>query len=136
MDPTEPPESSEPPEPPVPWGEPPPDAGESGFDQSSADTERWKAIHTVTNWTKPTQHGRLTPYTALGVVLALWALPILLALSPPEIGQFTHVELNRQVLLFSLLISLGTGLLFGLAPALFASRSDPNESLREGERGS
>ena len=73
---------------------------------------------------------------ALGVVLALWALPILLALSPPEIGQFNHVELNRQVLLFSLLISLGTGLLFGLAPALFASRSDPNESLREGERGS
>jgi putative ABC transport system permease protein len=73
---------------------------------------------------------------ALGVVLALWALPILLALSPPEIGQVTHVELNRQVLLFSLLISLGTGVLFGLLPALFAARSDPNESLREGERGS
>jgi putative ABC transport system permease protein len=73
---------------------------------------------------------------ALGLVLALWALPILLALSPPEIGQFAHVQLNRQVLLFSLLISLGTGVLFGLAPALFASRSNPNESLREGERGS
>jgi putative ABC transport system permease protein len=73
---------------------------------------------------------------ALGVVLALWALPILLALSPPEIGRFNHIELNSQVLLFSLLISVGTGVLFGLAPALFASRSNPNESLREGERGS
>ena len=61
---------------------------------------------------------------ALGVVLALWALPILLALSPAEIGQAGHVELNRQVLLFSLLISLGTGLLFGWpSPLRFALRS-------------
>jgi putative ABC transport system permease protein len=73
---------------------------------------------------------------ALGVVLALWALPVLLALSPPEIGAFNRVQLNREVLLFSLLISLATGVLFGLAPAFFASRSNPNESLREGERGS
>ena len=72
----------------------------------------------------------------LGVLLTFWALPVLLALSPPEIGQFNHVGLNRQVLVFSLVISIATGLLFGLAPALFASRSNPNESLREGERGS
>ena len=71
-----------------------------------------------------------------GVVLALWALPILLSLSPPEIGEFNQVGLNRQVLVFSLIISVATGALFGLAPALFASRSNPNESLREGERGS
>jgi putative ABC transport system permease protein len=72
----------------------------------------------------------------LGVLLALWALPILLSLSPPEIGEFSHVGLNTPVLVFSLIISLATGALFGLAPALFASRSNPNESLREGERGS
>jgi putative ABC transport system permease protein len=72
----------------------------------------------------------------LGMVLALWALPILLSLSPPEIGEVNHVGLNGQVLAFSLLVSLATGALFGLAPAFFASRSNPNESLREGERGS
>ncbi|HEY3662297.1 MAG TPA: ABC transporter permease [Chthoniobacterales bacterium] len=71
-----------------------------------------------------------------GVILALWALPVLLSFSPPEIGDFHHVGLNGQVLAFSLIISVATGALFGLAPAFFASRSNPNESLREGERGS
>jgi putative ABC transport system permease protein len=73
---------------------------------------------------------------ALGVVLALWTLPLLLSLSPPEIGEVAGIELNAQVLGFSLVISILTGTLFGLAPALFASRSNPNDSLREGERGS
>jgi putative ABC transport system permease protein len=73
---------------------------------------------------------------ALGVLLAFWTLPILLSLSPPEIGQFNRVGLNTEVLIFSLIISMITGALFGLAPAFFASRSNPNESLREGERGS
>jgi predicted permease len=72
----------------------------------------------------------------LGILLALWALPILLSLSPPEIGDFNQTSLNSQVLGFSLLVSLVTGALFGLAPAFFASRSNPNEWLREGERGS
>jgi putative ABC transport system permease protein len=73
---------------------------------------------------------------AFGVLLALWALPLLLSLSPPEISEFAGIGLNGPVLGFSLLISILTGALFGLAPALFASRSNPNESLREGERGS
>jgi putative ABC transport system permease protein len=73
---------------------------------------------------------------ALGVVLALWALPLLLSLSPPEIGEFTGLGLNGQVLGFSLVASILTGMVFGLAPALFASRSNPNESLRKGGRGS
>jgi putative ABC transport system permease protein len=73
---------------------------------------------------------------ALGVFLAAWAIPVLLSLSPPDIGGFKDIGLNAQVLGFSLLASILTGTLFGLAPALFASRSQPNESLREGERGS
>jgi putative ABC transport system permease protein len=72
----------------------------------------------------------------LGVLLALWALPILLAIAPPEIGIFTQIKLNPHVLIFSVAVSLATGMLFGLAPAVFASRSNSNESLREGERGS
>jgi putative ABC transport system permease protein len=73
---------------------------------------------------------------ALGVVLALWALPLLLSFSPAEIGEVAGIGLNAQVLGFSLFVSILTGTLFGLAPALLASRSNPNDSLREGERGS
>ena len=39
---------------------------------------------------------------ALGVVLALWTLPLLLSLSPPEIGEVADIGLNAQVLGFSL----------------------------------
>jgi putative ABC transport system permease protein len=73
---------------------------------------------------------------ALGIVLAAWALPVLLSFSPPEIAQFSNVGLNGEVLGFTLVASILTGTLFGLAPALFASRSNPNDSLREGERSS
>lgn len=72
----------------------------------------------------------------LGLLLAVWALPILLSLSPPEIADFTGIGLNREVLAFSLVASVVTGTLFGLAPAFFGSRANPTESLREGERGS
>ena len=73
---------------------------------------------------------------ALGLLLASWALPLLLALSPSELSDFRGIGLNREVLVFSLLASLATGVLFGVAPALFGSRAHPNASLREGERGS
>ena len=73
---------------------------------------------------------------AVGLLLASWALPLLLSLSPPQVGDFHGIGLNGEVLGFSLLASLLTGTLFGLAPALLASRSNPNDSLREGERGS
>jgi len=73
---------------------------------------------------------------ALGLLLASWALPLLLSLSPGEISDFRDIGLNREVLVFSLFASLMTGILFGVAPALFGSRANPNESLREGGRGS
>jgi putative ABC transport system permease protein len=72
----------------------------------------------------------------LGVLLAAWALPLLLTLSPPQIRGFKEISLNREVLGFSLAASLLTGIVFGLVPAFFASSSNPNESLRAGERGS
>jgi putative ABC transport system permease protein len=72
----------------------------------------------------------------LGVLLAAWAVPALLALSPAEIRDFTNIGVNREVLGFSVALSLMTGILFGLAPALHVSGGNVNESLREGERGS
>jgi putative ABC transport system permease protein len=73
---------------------------------------------------------------AVGILLATWALPALLSFAPPEISDFSGIGLNREVLGFSLFASIVTGVLFGLVPAFFSSRANPNESLREGERGS
>jgi putative ABC transport system permease protein len=73
---------------------------------------------------------------ALGLLLATWGLPILISFSPPAISDFSGIGLNPEVLAFSLLISVLTGMLFGLAPALLGSRASPTEALREGERGS
>ncbi len=72
----------------------------------------------------------------LGILLAWWAVPALLTMSPPEISNFKHIGLNPEVLGFSLAISLLSGILFGLAPAFHASQSNLDESLKEGERGS
>ncbi len=72
----------------------------------------------------------------LGILLASWAIPALLALSPAEIRDFGHVSMNKEVLGFSTIVSVLSGILFGLAPALQASGTNLNESLREGERGS
>jgi len=72
----------------------------------------------------------------LGLLLAVLGVPSLLALSPPDIRQFTQIGINREVLGFSFLASVICGVAFGLIPALQASRSNPNEFLKEGERGS
>ena len=72
----------------------------------------------------------------VGMLLARWAVPALLAVSPPDISNFSHVGLNPEVLGFSVLVSVVSGILFGLAPAFHASRPNVNDSLKEGERGS
>ena len=72
----------------------------------------------------------------LGLLLAVVAVPSLLAFSPPDIRQFKQIGINREVLAFSFLASIVCGIVFGLMPALQSSRSNPNEFLKEGERGS
>jgi len=74
-----------------------------------------------------------------GLVLALAAVRPLVALMPAGLahGLFRQVEIgiDGTVLAFTLAVSLGTGLLFGLAPALAASRPDLQDPLKEGGRG-
>jgi putative ABC transport system permease protein len=73
---------------------------------------------------------------AVGLLFAMWGLDILIALSPAEIPRLNQVGIDGRVLSFTLLISLTTGLIFGLVPALQASKPDLNETLKEGGRAS
>ncbi len=72
----------------------------------------------------------------LGLLLALWGVDLLVAVSPRDIPRLQDVALDARVLGFATLISIMTGIIFGLAPALQASKTDLNEVLKEGSRGS
>ena len=71
---------------------------------------------------------------ALGLVLALWGLDLLLAAIPVEIPFWMKFSMDGRVLAFTVGISLLTGLIFGVAPALQASRPNLNETLKDGGR--
>jgi putative ABC transport system permease protein len=71
---------------------------------------------------------------ACGLLLAQWGADMLVALSPENIPRLHNVSLDGYVLGFALLVSLLTGVCFGLAPALHASRTDLTEALKEGGR--
>lgn len=71
----------------------------------------------------------------LGVLLASWAVGILAPVIPENVFRVGEIAVDRQALLFTAAISLATPLLFGLVPALVASRPDLAESLKDGSRG-
>lgn len=73
---------------------------------------------------------------AVGVALAYWGLNALIALAPRDVPRLDQIGIDGRVLGFSLLISVVTAIVFGLVPALQASKPDLNESLKEGGRGS
>jgi putative ABC transport system permease protein len=70
-----------------------------------------------------------------GVALAAWGTRLLLALRPPNLPRFTEVTLDHRVLGFAAATSIGTALLFGLVPALRASRVGIAAALHAGGRG-
>ncbi len=72
----------------------------------------------------------------LGILLAFWGTSVIAAQLPDGIPRLQEAKVDAPVLVFTLAISLLTGLLFGLAPALQASRPNLTEGLKEGERGS
>jgi putative ABC transport system permease protein len=71
----------------------------------------------------------------LGLLLASWAIDLLLALQPRGIPRLTEVGIDGAVLTFTLLVSIAVGIAFGLVPALSMSRQDPAESFRGEGRG-
>lgn len=72
----------------------------------------------------------------LGLALAFLGIKLLVVLNPPNIPRLNEINIDLIVLGFTFAISLLTGLIFGLAPALQASKPNLNETLKEGARGS
>ncbi|HEX8184311.1 MAG TPA: ABC transporter permease, partial [Blastocatellia bacterium] len=76
----------------------------------------------------------------IGLLIALWGIESLSSFKPATDGRSSYVQvldfskasIDTQVLAFNLLLSVITGIIFGLLPALQASRPDVNEALKEG----
>ena len=72
---------------------------------------------------------------ALGLLLASWGTRAALAALPSALPRSNDVRLDPRVLLFTLIVSLFAGILFGLAPAIRTARPDLHQTLKEGGRG-
>jgi len=72
----------------------------------------------------------------VGLLLSLWGVSLLKAFIPENISQVEAITIDGRVLLFTLLVSLLTGLIFGLAPAAQAASLNLSETLKEGGRDS
>jgi putative ABC transport system permease protein len=71
---------------------------------------------------------------ALGLLLSVWLTRLFITVSPPNTPRFDEIKPDVRVFAFTLALTVITGLVFGLAPALQASRIDLNERLKEGGR--
>ena len=72
----------------------------------------------------------------LGLLLARWATSALVAMAPEGLARTSEIALDFRVLAFTFIVTLATGVLFGLAPAIQSSRSDLHRVLGESGRGS
>jgi len=73
---------------------------------------------------------------ALAMLLAVWGVDLLRTILPGDLPRADEISVDFRVFGFTLAVSLLTGILFGLVPALQGSRADLNETLKEGGRGS
>jgi putative ABC transport system permease protein len=73
---------------------------------------------------------------AAGLVLATWGVDLLIALKPANLPRLSSISIDGWVLAFAVGVSFLTGIVFGLVPAVSASRLDVNEALKERGRAS
>jgi len=73
---------------------------------------------------------------AAGIAIAVGTLGFILRFVPSNVPRLNEVRIDRVVLAFALLISILTGLVFGLAPALHSAKVALSSAMREGGRGS
>lgn len=71
---------------------------------------------------------------ALGVLFGKWCLDAIVAYLPSNTNRLDEVAFDGHAMVFTLIITLGTGILVGLLPAIKASRVDLTAGLKEGER--
>ncbi|HEU4835661.1 MAG TPA: ABC transporter permease [Pyrinomonadaceae bacterium] len=72
---------------------------------------------------------------AVGLLLATWGTSLLVAYGPADVPRLHDAGVDRYVLFFTLGLATLTGIVFGLAPALHASRPAPGNMLKESARG-
>jgi putative ABC transport system permease protein len=77
-----------------------------------------------------------TAGAVLGVIVALAALPIIIAFTPVEVPRLAEAAVNSRVLLMTLGLVVAMTMVFGLVPALVLLKKQINSDLRSGDRGS
>ena len=70
----------------------------------------------------------------LGLLLAGWAVDLMVRFGPDSLPRILEVNLDMRVMLFTLIVSIATGVLFGILPAL-SSRADLNSAMKQSSRG-
>ncbi|HVH61191.1 MAG TPA: ABC transporter permease, partial [Candidatus Sulfotelmatobacter sp.] len=71
---------------------------------------------------------------AVGLLFAQWGTSMLLALRPEQLARLSGIHMDTRVLLFVLVVSVLTGIVFGMAPVWIAARADVAEALKESGR--
>jgi predicted permease len=71
----------------------------------------------------------------LGTLMARWGVTALVALAPADLPRANEIRVDVAVLIFSLVVSSLTGVLFGVIPALVSARVDVRDALQAGSRG-
>lgn len=93
--------------------------------------ERWRVVRQLLTESVLLSLGG----AAVGLPLAQWGTTLLVAAAPASLPRAGEVGIDMHVLLFTLAVSLATGILFGLAPAMHSAKINAQESLKEGTRG-
>jgi putative ABC transport system permease protein len=73
---------------------------------------------------------------AAGLILSVWGLELVKRIGARTIPRLAEVNLDWTVLIVTAVVSVGTGILFGLIPALVSAKPELTEALKEGGRGS
>ncbi len=71
---------------------------------------------------------------AVGLVLAMWGIDLLVALKPADLPRLSAIGIDLWVLGFTFAVSILTGIIFGLVPAISSSKLNVNDALKEGGR--